>query len=761
MIKGARDGKAFRMFLKEFKESKHNFGVALTADGIQRSSVSVKSFWPVMVRLETLPVCMRYKVKNMHVAMLLPSSMRNMDLFLTPLVDELCCLRGGVTMEIKRSKPMRDITADVRGGIVTVSGDLRAIPKMMRKVRDPALRGACLKCDLVGTRWHNRTVYVTSANPTLTYWQNHHCAVRHNGGMNNDEDDESEADSVDGSDDASSLTDEADVGASAGDIHGTFKTMPLLIAALPYLKTEECFFACFAHIIPNVMKDLSALCWNAGTKKTVDGCMDHSPGFVSTVGKPPWEINKTAASKWDETLLNARSPCIIKSPFHNSSSSRKSRNGRGQRPRARRRLLEQAQDPNRHVMNEGVRDMIDYSRRDRKLAHWLHMLYDGRYAFSIATCWRTEVKANRNDERLASLLDLVEYMSDTMGRSFSVEELHDLEARGKTTLAKFYKCFPRFMGSMCVHMLQHAPHAIRCGGPLLSTWTLWGERLARHVRNSAPAEHRTLTSMSNAYSKWRNKQTPALQGPVPMFTFNGHWKECVDFSLEDRVDVLNMLLLDGIVLDDDTMAALRRCEQLIEADEDEDSDISVPDEEEELLGKFLVGNSVTVMGKLIKTRASHDEKEAKRWHCYVDVIHAERSWVGEVKQMVQWIPRAVLMSEERERGGNHNENGEGDEKSIGLQKNARCFVAFRVSCFRTQEMKSHNGIPRRDFFPSIVDLRRYNSEVDRGKGSWYSSSSVAKSDVILVPTRNRHGFINKHVHYAFCSQIPESVLNFL
>ena len=64
----------------------------------------------------------------------------------------------------------------------------------------------------------------------------------------------------------------------------------------------------------------------------------------------------------------------------------------------------------------------------------LHMLHDGRCAFSIATCWRTEVKANRNDERLASLLDVVECMSDTMGRSFSVEELHELEARGKTTL---------------------------------------------------------------------------------------------------------------------------------------------------------------------------------------------------------------------------------------------------------------------------------------------------------------------------------------
>ena len=91
---------------------------------------------------------------------------------------------------------------------------------------------------------------------------------------------------------------------------------------------------------------------------------------------------------------------------------------------------------------------------------------------------------------------------------------------------------------------------------------------------------------------------------------------------------------------------------------------------------------------------------------------------------------------------------------------ATVVAALKLCCLRTRKLKEHNGVRRRGFFPSVIDLRRCNTRADAA-GSWYSVSSISSDKLVLVPRRTQNGHLSEHVHCAFSSMVPESVLSFL
>ena len=90
--------------------------------------------FPVMLRIESLDPGIRNKTEHMHLLMLLPHGTTNYDVYLAPAVKEL---RLAATEGIKLVGASVGFRS--RCFLMCVSGDLRAIPGLIGRFRDPKL----------------------------------------------------------------------------------------------------------------------------------------------------------------------------------------------------------------------------------------------------------------------------------------------------------------------------------------------------------------------------------------------------------------------------------------------------------------------------------------------------------------------------------------------------------------------------------------------------------------------------------------------
>lgn len=74
-----------------------------------------------------------YFLHNLQLAMILLNFIRNFDLFITLLVGDFTKLNSGISMDVSTSENKTERKL-VGAGLITVSVDLSAIPKIMRKV---------------------------------------------------------------------------------------------------------------------------------------------------------------------------------------------------------------------------------------------------------------------------------------------------------------------------------------------------------------------------------------------------------------------------------------------------------------------------------------------------------------------------------------------------------------------------------------------------------------------------------------------------
>lgn len=153
-------------FLRGFGESRYNVCVSLTADGIRKGSLTQKSVFPISVRIESLPPNVRSLPEANHMLMLLEGNYENMDTYMIHVAAELKGLaEDGVAINVAGVG-----LKTVRVHVGTIEGDLRALPSLVGKYRDPAMKDACLNCRIEGSRHGpNRTVYLDADVPAPKY----------------------------------------------------------------------------------------------------------------------------------------------------------------------------------------------------------------------------------------------------------------------------------------------------------------------------------------------------------------------------------------------------------------------------------------------------------------------------------------------------------------------------------------------------------------------------------------------------------------
>lgn len=166
VLQDIRDGSMYRKrFLGGFKESKFNVAISICGDGVQKSRLSVKTVFPVAIRIESTCVEAKADQNLTHVAMLCPGDYRNIHLSLCFLAEELALLQqNGILVDVAgvgREK--------VRVCTLLVGGDCRAIQSICGKHRDPAIRYACPNCRIEGIRHAHRTIYVEEKERQLAY----------------------------------------------------------------------------------------------------------------------------------------------------------------------------------------------------------------------------------------------------------------------------------------------------------------------------------------------------------------------------------------------------------------------------------------------------------------------------------------------------------------------------------------------------------------------------------------------------------------
>ena len=138
-------------------------------------------------------------------------------------------------------------------------------------------------------------------------------------------------------------------------------------------------------------------------------------------------------------------PHTVKSPFY----VRRARKNLAKR----RRLLDAKRDA--HIVQYGTENDIVGLRTDRKLAHWLHMLIDGRQAFGILHCWKRNCRDGRNNRRRECLMNLLQFMSDLTAPYFTPAEIDELDERGRQVTSKFHFYFKQTHEATFNFFLMH------------------------------------------------------------------------------------------------------------------------------------------------------------------------------------------------------------------------------------------------------------------------------------------------------------------
>lgn len=142
-------------------DNKHNVAIEICHDGVQKSSKTAISVTPVVVKLTSMAAGVRFKNDSMHMVALLPPQYSNLDVYLTPVVQELVFLRkeGAFFVTPTGQRVLSKVFVHI------VEGDLRALPGFVGLKQDPAPVG-CPGCMIVGRRENQTTRYRNGMRPS-------------------------------------------------------------------------------------------------------------------------------------------------------------------------------------------------------------------------------------------------------------------------------------------------------------------------------------------------------------------------------------------------------------------------------------------------------------------------------------------------------------------------------------------------------------------------------------------------------------------
>ena len=132
------------------------------------------------------------------------------------------------------------------------------------------------------------------------------------------------------------------------------------------------------------------------------------------------------------------------------------------------------------------------------MVYWLHLANTEVGKYFIASTYRgADTQAKKTAFRLLDLLRVI--TAPAFDREWLEQKLDPLV---KSVMKEVETVFPRKQMSIIHHLLSHIKWHIEMTGPLLTTWTFYGERYGRFMRNLAPVENRTITSVANGWAKW-------------------------------------------------------------------------------------------------------------------------------------------------------------------------------------------------------------------------------------------------------------------
>lgn len=139
------DSRAWDEFLETHGNSRYSVALSICIDGVQKSTQTQKTITPIMIKIESLPASVRYKGSFQHCAGIIPPGYSNLDLYLSPLVQELMVYMQTGARVILANNTI--VYAKVK--MLMAGGDLRALPALIGIWRDPSPRG-CPVCQIRG-----------------------------------------------------------------------------------------------------------------------------------------------------------------------------------------------------------------------------------------------------------------------------------------------------------------------------------------------------------------------------------------------------------------------------------------------------------------------------------------------------------------------------------------------------------------------------------------------------------------------------------
>eukprot|EP00466_Bigelowiella_natans_P017634 jgi/Bigna1/145908/aug1.105_g20616 len=220
VLKDMRDGLLCRKRFSESKDahctdSKFNIAISPAGDGVQKSSLTDKSVFPIAARVESTDTSVKMDDNLQRVCAMAPGDCRKLDVHPAHLSSELKKLRNGIVVDVAGIGERV-----VKASVVLLGGDLRALQPSSGKHRDPALAHACPNCDIRGVRHGLRRTVCKDG--------------KREAGMHKDGD---------------SLGNE-------------FKSVPVLGHGIPHV--EETLSMCFAHNVKNGSRRMFGMHGNVG-----------------------------------------------------------------------------------------------------------------------------------------------------------------------------------------------------------------------------------------------------------------------------------------------------------------------------------------------------------------------------------------------------------------------------------------------------------------------------------------------------------------
>lgn len=222
---------------------------------------------------------------------------------------------------------------------------------------------------------------------------------------------------------------------------------------LPYYNPSTMNLYCFAHGISNTVKDVFRLVCDQGNKKFSPAMQAAQPNFFDAKidREFPWAIDQQ-----DMKAVETVASRVL-------AARRENTNGAGKRA----------------PFFSSVKPVPE-PQKDRKMAFWillskcplgklfLHMTFHSRATEDVVT----------------PIFKWFDVMALCLQCSIVRGELQEINRKLESALNQLESALPKYMSTICFHLLRHIPDQIERAGPMHQSWTFFMERYVHgHRRN--------------------------------------------------------------------------------------------------------------------------------------------------------------------------------------------------------------------------------------------------------------------------------------